>query len=78
MSDGGGQVRWMGEERCWARRNKEKGGAQTGHYSPDELNYPRGKYGEGGADAAGVLLRQHVKSVEGMLLTGRARNPESV
>jgi hypothetical protein len=24
MSDGGGQVRWMGEEGCWARYTEEK------------------------------------------------------
>jgi hypothetical protein len=49
-----------------------------GLYSPDELNNPRGKYDEGGTDAAAVLLCQRAKSAEGTLLTDWACNPESV
>ena len=44
-------------------------------YSSDELNNSRGKYGEGGVDAAAILLRQHAKSAERTLPTGRACKP---
>jgi hypothetical protein len=75
ISDDGGKVRWMGEERCWVRRNEEKEAHEQAIYSTNELNNSRGKYGEGGADAATVLLHQHAKSAERMLLTGRAHKP---
>jgi hypothetical protein len=41
-----------------------------GLYSPDELNNPHGRYGEGGAEAATVMLRKRAKSAERTLLTG--------
>jgi hypothetical protein len=46
-------------------------------YSPEEHNNPRGRYGEGGADAAVVLLRQCAESAEGTLLTGGSHSAVS-
>jgi hypothetical protein len=46
---------------------------RTGLYSPEELNNPRGRYGEGGTEAAGVLLRQRAESAKRKDLTDRAR-----